>query len=94
MVAVGFLVLWLAYQNGVWGYTLLKGYNITWAQLANPINPYQWPALPGTPDLVPPGQILPHVGTGVPAQGQNPPPGQGQQQSTPGGTPPTTDQFM
>ena len=89
MVAVGFLVLWLGYSEIVYGYTLLKGYNITWKQLADPINPYQWPSPPGTqPDLIPPGQILP--GNPQPNQGQNTTPGQ--QTSTQ--PPVTTDQIM
>lgn len=59
MIIVGFLVVWFGYQQAVYGYVLLKGYDIRWRDLANPVHPYQWPRAPQTPPLIPSTQILP-----------------------------------
>lgn len=59
MVAVGFGILWWGYLEIVYGWCLLKGYDVTWKQLANPISPYEWPAAPGQPPPIPNTQILP-----------------------------------
>jgi hypothetical protein len=56
MVAVGFVGLWAFYGLGTWGWCLVKGYNITFAEWFNPLKPYQWN---GTPALVPKGSMLP-----------------------------------
>lgn len=59
MVAFGFGVLWLGYLQAIYGFCLLKGYDIRWRDLANPVHPYQWPASGTAIPTVPPGQILP-----------------------------------
>jgi hypothetical protein len=59
MVAAGFAVLWIGYQQLIYGYVLLKGYNIRWRDLANPLDPYQWPPKGRNPELIPAGQLLP-----------------------------------
>lgn len=59
MIIVGFIVVWIGYQQAVYGYVLLKGYDIRWRDLANPVHPYQWPRPPQTPALIPSTQILP-----------------------------------
>jgi hypothetical protein len=59
VVAIGFGVLWLGYLQGVYGYCLLKGYDIRWRDLANPLNPYQWPPPGQSPPLIPKGQLMP-----------------------------------
>ena len=45
MLPVAILVLWGAYSVGSWGYVLVKGYNITYKEWVNPLNPYSggWP---------------------------------------------------
>lgn len=59
MVALGFGVIWWGYLQTLYGYCLMKGYNVTWRELADPIHPYQWPR-PGQPiPKVPPGQLMP-----------------------------------
>ncbi len=58
MVAIAFLINWLGYQQLYYGYCLLKGYDITWTSLANPVHPYQWPK-DGKPPLIQPGNLLP-----------------------------------
>lgn len=72
MVALGFGVLWWGYLEVIYGYCLLKGYDITWHDLANPLNPYQWPAKGRTPSLIPSGKILPtSTGKSLPNQATN-----------------------
>lgn len=67
VVAVGMLVVWLGYTVEFYGYTLLKGYDVTFGQLASPAHPYgsgrgqNWP-----PPLIKQGQVLPTgAGTGT-----------------------------
>lgn len=59
MVALAFGVLWLGYQQIIFGYTMMKGYDVTWMQLANPVDPYQWPAKGQPVPPVPKGQVFP-----------------------------------
>jgi hypothetical protein len=56
LVAIGFGLLWLAYTGGLEAYCLLRGYNVTFAQLINPVHPYSgpWP-----PQQIPTGVIFP-----------------------------------
>lgn len=59
MLPVGFLVWWFGYQQVIFGWALLKGWNVTWAELANPLTPYQWPP-PGKPiPTIPSTSVLP-----------------------------------
>ena len=39
MVAIGVGMVWLAYTGGLYGYCLVRGYNVTLKQLLSP----QWP---------------------------------------------------
>jgi hypothetical protein len=47
---------WLGYALGLWGWSLLRGYNITLGQLMSPLHPYSgaWP-----PPFLPSTQTLP-----------------------------------
>jgi hypothetical protein len=47
---------WLGYTLGLWGYSLLRGYNVTPGQLMSPLHPYTgaWP-----PAAIPNTQVLP-----------------------------------
>jgi hypothetical protein len=56
MVAVAMGITWAGYTLTLWGYCLVKGYDITLSDLVNPVNVYRWPA---TPPPIPPTQILP-----------------------------------
>lgn len=40
MVAVAFALLWAGYSGGLWGWCLLRGYNVTLGQLVSPVHPY------------------------------------------------------
>lgn len=51
--------MWWGYLEIIYGWTMLKGWDITWRDLANPIHPYQWPAPGQTIQRIPKGQILP-----------------------------------
>jgi hypothetical protein len=62
VIALGFGIMWLGYLQGMYGWTLLKGWDIPWHSLADPIHPYQWPAS-GSPPLIPKGQVLPSSGS-------------------------------
>jgi hypothetical protein len=65
VVAVGMLVVWFGYAIDFYGYTLLKGYDVTFGQLVSPAHPYgsgrgqTWP-----PPIIKAGQVLP-TGTGT-----------------------------
>lgn len=64
VIALGFGIMWLGYLQGMYGFTLLKGWDIRWRDLANPVHPYQWPGK-GSPPLIPKGQVLPKSTTGT-----------------------------
>lgn len=50
------LAVWADYSVGLWGWCLLRGYDLTFGQLVSPLHPYQgpWP-----PPQISPGQIFP-----------------------------------
>jgi hypothetical protein len=54
--AIGMGLGWLGYSLGLWGWSLLRGYNVTLGQLMSPTHPYAgaWP-----PPLLPNTQTLP-----------------------------------
>jgi hypothetical protein len=56
MMGLGFFVAWWGYLEGVYGWCLLRGYDVTWRQLADPAKLYEWP---GTVPKIPASQILP-----------------------------------
>jgi hypothetical protein len=57
MPAIGMGLAWIGYTVGLWGYCLVKGYDVTIVQLANPVKPYAWPK--GGPAPIPDSQLLP-----------------------------------
>jgi hypothetical protein len=60
MVAVGMLLIWGGYSAGLWGWCLLRDYDVTFGQLTSPLHPYMsnkgdtWP-----PAKIPDTQIWP-----------------------------------
>lgn len=60
MIAIVMLAAWSDYLVGLWGYCLLRGYDVTIAELANPLHPYagKWP-----PPQIGPGRVFPAGGT-------------------------------
>lgn len=58
-LAVGFA--WLGYTYGLYGWCLIKGYDVTLRELMNPATVYQWPQ--GGPPIMPPDTIFPGGGS-------------------------------
>ena len=56
MVAVAFALVWAGYSTSLWGWCLLRDYDLTFGQLVSPVHPYSgaWP-----PAKIPSGQIWP-----------------------------------
>lgn len=54
MPAIGMGVAWLGYSVALYGYCLIKGYDVTFGQLVNPAASVSWP-----PGPIPAGQVLP-----------------------------------
>jgi len=48
VIAFGFGLGWAGYSIALWGYCLVKGYDVTLGQLINPVNRYtgSWPPPP------------------------------------------------
>jgi hypothetical protein len=64
VVAVAILLVWAGYSQGLFGWSLWQGYNLTLGQLMSPVHPYSgaWP-----PPQIPAGQTWPGnpAGTGT-----------------------------
>lgn len=66
MPAIGIGLVWVAYSAGLWGYCLIRGYNVTPKQLLSPT----WPPVPVSATSVG-GKAVQAVGTaGAQAAGQ------------------------
>jgi hypothetical protein len=63
MVAVGMALVWAGYSVGLWGWCLIRDYNLTFGQLVSPTHPYSgtWPPAP-----IPSSQIWPGATTAQP----------------------------
>lgn len=61
MLAVGMLLTWAGYSAGLWGWCLLRGYDVTMGQLMSPAHPYlsgkgqRWPPPMIADDVIFPG---------------------------------------
>ena len=60
MIALAFGFAWLGYSYSLYGWCLIKGYDVTLRELMNPVNVYQWPK--GGPPIMPPDTIFPGGG--------------------------------
>ena len=40
MIAIGMGIAWLGYSVSLWGWCLLKGYDVTLGQIMSPAHPY------------------------------------------------------
>lgn len=60
MVALGMVIIWGGYSVGLYGWCLVRGYDVTYGQLLSPTHPYgsragqSWP-----PPPIPVGQVWP-----------------------------------
>jgi hypothetical protein len=59
MVAVFFLGAWAGYDIAVWGYCLLRGYDVNLSELSSPVTKYRWPLPPAKPPQIPDTQTWP-----------------------------------
>lgn len=73
MVAVGMLLIWGGYSLSLWGWCLIRDYDLTLGQLTSPLHPYGsgkgqgWP-----PPQTPATQIWPGAATAGAAAPQAP----------------------
>lgn len=66
MTGLGIGIITAMYSIGLWGYMLVRGYDVTFPQLWTKLPPH-WP-----PDKMPPNEIYPHTGAGnTPADSGN-----------------------
>jgi hypothetical protein len=63
MVALGFGLVWLGWSAGLWGYCLVRGYDVTLTQLVSPGYRIAWP-----PPLADNTVIIP---SGLPSGGKS-----------------------
>jgi len=56
-VTAGLVGMFIGYTVASYGVCLLRGYDITWKEWINPLNPYKWPK--GKVPIVPPTRVLP-----------------------------------
>ena len=68
MPAIAMGLAWAGYTLGLWGWCLLRGYNVTLGQLASPTHPAVWATVAAS--HVPDGQVLP-VSSGAPGAAGN-----------------------
>lgn len=73
MLAIGMVIVWGGYSVSLWGWCLLRGYNVTLGQLMSPTHPYgsgkgqAWPPpLMGSDVIFPGGHVGPHQMPPVP----------------------------
>ena len=68
MVAVAFALIWAGYSTSLWGWCLLRDYDLTFGQLVSPTHPYSgaWP-----PAKIPATQIWPGGSTVTPTAAGN-----------------------
>ena len=65
MLAAGMLIMWTGYSVSLWGWCLLRGYDVTLGQLMSPAHPYgsgkgqKWPPPRMGPDVIFPGGRTP-----------------------------------
>jgi hypothetical protein len=61
MLPVGMLLMWAGYSVSLWGWCLIRGYDVTLGQLMSPTHPYgsgkgqAWPPPLMSPDVIFPG---------------------------------------
>lgn len=60
MVAAGMLIIWGGYSISLWGWCLLRGYDITFGALVSPVHPYgSRKGQPWPPPVLDPSQVFP-----------------------------------
>lgn len=85
MIAIGLGLAWGGYAVAFYGYCLIRGYNITFKQIASPVSWYSgtWPPT----GKVPASQILPGTTSGTTAAtAASTPAGPAAAETSPGGS--------
>lgn len=59
MIALAFGLTWIGYSYGLYGYCLIRGYDVRFVDLVNPVHVYQWPE--GGPPLMSPDKLFPSL---------------------------------
>ena len=63
VLPIGMLLTWAGYSVSLWGWCLLRGYNVTLGQLMSPVHPYgSAKGQPWPPPLMGSDQIFPGKG--------------------------------
>jgi len=57
VIGVGFLLTWAGYGFASWGYTQLKGWDITLREWFSPLHPYTFPSSGDAPGPIPDTQV-------------------------------------
>lgn len=60
MPAIAMGLGWLGYSLGLWGYCLVRGYDVTLWSLMSPLHPPSWPSIRNS--AIPPSQVFPSGG--------------------------------
>ena len=72
MPAIGFGLAWAGYTLGLWGWCLLRGYDVTLGELANPVHILNWKR--AIQVMIPPDQVLPSSAKSPATDAKKPPP--------------------
>ena len=59
MPAIGIGVTWLGWAVSLYGYCLVRGYNVKFTDLINPLHP--WPGPWPPPQTIPAGDVFPGI---------------------------------
>lgn len=77
MLPAGMLLMWAGYSVSLWGWCLLRGYDVTLGQLMSPTHPYgsgkgqPWPPKLIGPDVIWPGGRSATTAGGAAGTGQD-----------------------
>jgi len=73
MAAIGMSLLWVSYTAGLYGYSLVRGYDNTLASLVNPVRTGKWSTTVYTgTGIFPPAPPSPAAGEGGAGAGEGP----------------------
>jgi hypothetical protein len=82
MLAMGMLLIWGGYSISLWGWCLIRDYDVTLGQLVSPVHPYGsgkgqlWPPQQLSTSVIFPGQAAAAASPSAsPASGATPKPG-------------------
>jgi hypothetical protein len=74
VVALAFGIVWLGYSSGLYGYCLIRGYDVKYLELINPVHVFAYPAGGiGALPHIPPDQVFPGGGLTALSAGDSPP---------------------